>query len=172
MGRIVCVGLALGALACSGAAAPAPATATATAVRAPSAFDFAFVRGAPVTGTRLTACGRVTVTTTHTERFELASFRKDASAEPANVSFAFDRPITTFELTVSHVGKQHALSAFNVGNPPKLSGTLLQTADGKVTAAGEGGQGTLTWTDLAAQEITFVLGDAAVDKFLVDCRPQ
>jgi hypothetical protein len=170
MGRIVCVGLALGALACSGAAAPAPVTPS--SAHAPSAFDFAFVRGAPVTGTRLTACGRVSVTTTHTERFELASFRKDASAEPATVTFAFDRPITTFELTVSHVGRQPGLSAFNVGNPPKLSGTLLQTADGQVTAASEGGQGTLTWTDLAAQEIAFVLGGAAVDKFLVGCRPQ
>lgn len=138
------------------------------------------MRGAPVAGTRLTACGRVTVTTTNTERFDLASFRKVAAAEPAAVTFTFDRPISSFDLVVSHVGPEHALSGFNVGNPPKLSGTLIQTADGKVTAdrarGAEGGQGTLTWTDLQTQELTFALGGpanaggAAVDKFVVGCR--
>ena len=164
--------MALSCLACS--TAPAPPLA-ATPARPPASFDFAFVRGAPVTGTRLTACGRVTVTTTNTERFELASFHKVASAEPATVTFGFDRPITSFDLVVSHVDAEHALSGFNVGNPPKLSGTLLQTADGKVIAGAQGGQGTLTWTDLHTQEITFSLGGAdaggaAVDKFVVGCR--
>jgi hypothetical protein len=146
-------------------------------------LDFGFVRGAPVTGTRLTACGRVTVTTTHTERFDLASFRRIASPEPAKVAFGFDRPIETFDLTVSHVGAEHHLSGFNVGNPPKLAGTLLQTADGKVTAersrglVADGGQGTLSWAGLNVQELTFVLdgagpGGVAVDKFFVTCRPQ
>ena len=159
--------------ACTAASPPPPAT---QAVRAPVFFDFAFVRGAPVGGTRLTACGRVTVTTTHTERFELASFRKVASPEPAAVAFGFDRPIDAFELTVSHVDAEHELAGFNVGNPPKLSGTLLQTADGKVTAerarGADGGQGTLSWSDLNTQEITFALTGAApggvvVDRFFV-----
>ena len=173
----IAFGVALSGLACSGAVPASPPAAT--PVRPPAIFDFAFVRGAPVTGTRLTACGRVTVTTTNTERFDLASFRKVASAEPATVTFGFDRPITSFDLTVSHVGADNALSGFNVGNPPKLSGTLIQTADGKVTAdrarGAEGGQGTLTWTALHTQELTFALGGAdaggaAVDRFVVGCR--
>lgn len=171
----------VGALVGAGCSAAAPASKPAVPARAPTLLDFAFVRDTPVAGTRLTACGRVTVTTTHTERVELASFRKVASPEPATVAFAFDRPIEAFDLAVSHVDAEHHLSGFNVGNPPRLSGTLLQTADGKVTAdpsrGAEGGQGTLIWTELNTQEVTFLLGGpdgngVVVDKFLVACRPQ
>lgn len=166
---------------CASCAAAPPSKPVASAARPPAFFDFAFLRDTPVAGTRLTACGRVTVTTTNTQRFELASFRKGPSPELATVAFGFDRLIEGFDLVVGHVDADHPVSSFNVGNPPQLSGALLQTADGKVTAdrarGAEGGQGTLTWTDLSTQEVTFALGGPAgggvvVDKFFVACRPQ
>ena len=106
------------------------------------------------------------------------------------MAFAFDRPIRAFELTVSQVGAERRLLGFNVGPPPRLSGTLIQTADGQVTTERRGaadrvgapqalgdGHGTLTWTDLDSlpPEITLAVGGAGAgplfEHFGVSCAP-
>ena len=146
----------------------------------PTFLDFSFLHGAPVEGTRLTACGRLTLSSTNTERAGIVSFRNRPAGPAAVVRFAFDRPIHQFELTVSHVRADERLSGFNVESPTKLSGTLVETADGQVTTSrpqpADDGAGTLTWPELETREISFAIGGAAgsvvsVDRFAVAYRP-
>lgn len=135
-------------------------------------------------GRRLTACGRVTLTTTNTERSGASTFRIATGSRNgrAEIVLAFDRPVTGVDLTVRDVRVGDTLGDFNVGSPPRLSGGLLQTADGRVTA-GAGNtertsRGTLSWPELDAGELRLSLrhegkdGDASisVESFRIACR--
>jgi hypothetical protein len=120
------------------------------------------------------------LSSTNTERAGVTSFRNRPSGASATVTFAFDRPVHRFELSVSQVRSDERLSGFNVGSPPKVSGTLVQTADGQVTTSrphpANDGQGTLSWPELETREIRFAIGGApdgvvSVDRFSVACRP-
>ena len=162
-------------------APPPPRRPTATVPSpAPTPLDFSFADRAPIAGTRLTACGRVALSTTRTERAGAASFRNDPSGQPATVAFTFDRAVGMFEVAVSRVGADDRLAEFNVDSPDKLSGALIQTADGQVTGVGAaqpaGGSGRLIWTTLNALAIRFTIrsppgGAVSVDGFAVACRP-
>ena len=146
----------------------------------PVMLDFSFVNGVPVSGTRLTACGKLTVSTTNTERFGTGSFRNDLSGKDAKVALTFDRPIRTFDLAVSYVRADEYLAGFNVETPQRLSGTLTQTANGRVTTShpfpADDGAGSLSWLNLQTREVELVVGGPrgsaiAIDAFFVACVP-
>jgi hypothetical protein len=157
--------------------APPPAPHAATAFT-----DFSFARGAPLAGVRLTACGRVNLSTTHTVARGGGAFRNEVAStgegRNATVTFTFDRPLSTFDVRVSDVDPDDFLADFNVGSPPRLSGGLIQTADGRVTAGpgGKAAAGVLSWSEMGTtSEVRFVVraaaGSVVVEAFRVTCRP-
>lgn len=134
----------------------------------------------------MTACGRVTLSTTNTISGGNA-IRSDSGRDPgggragrdAAVTFAFDRPILTLDVKVSEIDPDDFLADFNVGSPPRLSGGLIQTADGRVTAGpgSKAATGVLSWSEFGTvSEVRFVLrsapgGTIVMDAFRVSCRP-
>jgi hypothetical protein len=164
-----------------GSSAPPPVAGPGAIGVAGTAFtDFSFAHGSPVGGVRLTACGRVTIATTNTERAGATAFGVDHAhpAEPATVTFQFDRPVAAFDLTVGGLRAGDMLGDFNVGNPPRLSGNLIQTADGHVTTGAQAantGSGTLSWPELDTREIKLGARGGATaafsfERFRATCR--
>jgi len=139
--------------------------------------DFSFLSGAPVSGTFTQLDITTTVSSTNTELFGMTSFR-DNTGSVATVTIGFSHVITSFSLDVSFVRNDEFINSFNIGNPTSLSGDLVQVTEGVSTSnIGDSGAGSISWTGLNTNSISFSIetpvGAAlAVDSFEATAVPE
>jgi hypothetical protein len=122
--------------------------------------DFSFAQGPPVAGSIGTACGRITLSTTHAEPIGGASFRNIPSAGDAEVMLTLDGRPTSIELAIDWVQQGEYLKDFSV-QPTRLTGTLVGR-DALVTTGrpypADDGAGTLIWDRPRDARLRFVVG--------------
>lgn len=130
------------------------------AYAAPSFSNFSFGSGTPFGGNTVLAGVGVTLSSTNTVPVGSA-FRNSG---PSQVQFTFSAPITEFHLDVFAVRADEFLTAFSIGDPTSLSGTLVNQG-GLITTSlpfpNDGGSGRLSWVGINTTSITFTIGSSS-----------
>ena len=133
-----------------------------SAYAAASFSDFSFGSGTPFGGNTVLAGVGVTLSSTGTAPFGSTGFLNTSSS--AQVQFTFSQPITEFHLDVFAVRADEFLTAFSIGNPTSLSGTLVNQG-GLITTSlpfpDDSGSGRLSWVGLNTTSITFTFGSSS-----------
>jgi hypothetical protein len=132
-----------------------------SAYAAPSFSDFSFGSGTPFGGNTVLAGVGVTLSSTNTAPFGTTAFRNTGNS--SQVQFTFSAPITEFHLDVFAVRADEFLTAFSIGNPTSLSGTLVNQG-GLITTSlpfpNDSGSGRLSWVGINTTSITFTIGSS------------
>lgn len=132
-----------------------------SAYAAPIFSDFSFGSGTPFGGNTVLAGVGVTLSSTNTAPAGPTAFKNSGTAQ---VQFTFSAPITEFYLDVFAVRADEFLTAFSIGNPTSLSGTLVNQG-GLITTSlpfpNDSGSGRLSWVGINTTSITFTIGSSS-----------
>jgi hypothetical protein len=133
-----------------------------SAYAAPIFSDFSFGSGTPFGGNTVLAGVGVTLSSTNTAPFGSTAFQNSGTS--SQVQFTFSAPITEFHLDVFAVRADEFLTAFNIGDPTSLSGTLVNQG-GLITTSlpfpADTGSGRLSWVGINTTSITFTIGSSS-----------
>ncbi len=149
-----------------------------SAYAAPSFSDFSFGSGTPFGGNTVLAGVGVTLSSTGTTPFGATAFLNTGTS--AQVQFTFSAPITEFHLDIAFVRANEFLTAFSIGDPTSLSGTLVNQG-GLITTSlplpNDSGSGRLSWVGINTTSVTFTIESAtgsglAVTQFGLMPMPQ
>ena len=131
-----------------------------------------------MSGSVMTACGRVSFSTTNTEVMRGFAFRNIPSAGDAEIHVTFDEPLTELSLSVGWVQRGEYLARFSIP-PTSVSGTLVRQGAAITTSRpypADDGRGDVLWLNPPSSGVSFVLGGPpgtaiGIDGFDVVCRP-
>ena len=133
-----------------------------SAYAAPSFSNFSFGSGTPFGGNTVLAGVGVTLSSTNTAPAGPTAFQNVGTS--SQVQFTFSEPITEFHLDVFAVRADEFLTAFSIGDPTSLSGTLVNQG-GLITTSlplpADNGSGRLSWVGINITSITFTIGSTS-----------
>jgi len=133
-----------------------------SAYAAPSFSNFSFGSGTPFGGNTVLAGVGVTLSSTNTAPAGPTAFQNIGTS--SQVQFTFSEPITEFHLDVFAVRNEEFLTAFSIGDPTSLSGTLVNQG-GLITTSlpfpNDSGSGRLSWVGINTTTITFTIGSSS-----------
>ena len=140
----------------------------------PTTGPWGFGSGSPFTGTGQTACGELTLTSTHTEPWGDGGFRSVPGGDPAVVILTFSGPVSALHLSTHLTGSEAYLAGFGVPPSRVVGGAEFDGKAVRVPSGADASTALLSWFELHADALALVMGgqDRAtvlIDGYGVDC---